>query len=136
MATLGMSHNCHEINCRVFRRDGRMVCWDFYSKICTLLIITLSSFDCGIMASIIEINKQFIRILTKIKSDSLSEGHKISTKRERGIKRDRTFSYYRLFLIPPRLNPKVKLFRLAIHYLRLICRNYFADGELPLKRRL
>ncbi|EGI61005.1 hypothetical protein G5I_10767 [Acromyrmex echinatior] len=34
------------------------------------------------------------------------------------------------------INPKVKLFRLAIHYSRLTCRNYFGHGELPPKRQL
>ncbi|KYN07941.1 hypothetical protein ALC62_01123 [Cyphomyrmex costatus] len=36
----------------------------------------------------------------------------------------------------PYKSAKVKLFRLAIHYSRLTCRNYFGHGELPLKRQL
>lgn len=69
-----------------------------------------------------------------MKSDSLAVESKISIKR--GESKETKRYLLCLFLIPPQLNPKVKLFRLAIHYSRLICRNYFADGKLPLKRQL
>ncbi|KYN35499.1 hypothetical protein ALC56_10056 [Trachymyrmex septentrionalis] len=61
-------------------------------------------------------------------------GQRKGRSRDDGGSRFVFFCFF--FLIPSRINPKVKLFRLAIHYSRLTCRNYFGHGELPLKRQL
>ncbi|TGZ52798.1 Uncharacterized protein DBV15_07554 [Temnothorax longispinosus] len=84
------------------------------------------------------VNVRDHRILCSVMVERLSmvkSTHKILAKHVGGwIGKERFLSC--LFLIPPQLNPKVKLSRLAIHYSRLTCRNYFADGKLPLKRQL